>query len=80
VRGESSFGASEKLQWSFGLFHTLNMDDIISVAAPTSGRRFFQNAGDTLRQGIEASVTYTTERFYVYGNYNYISTPPSETS
>ena len=72
LRGElTPFGPEERIDWSFGLFRALNVDDIITVAAPTSGRGFFENAGDTLRQGVEASITYRAERAMVYANYNY---------
>jgi iron complex outermembrane recepter protein len=72
LRGElTSFGPKERIDWSFGLFRALNVDDIVTVAAPTSGRGFFENAGDTLRQGVEASITYRAERAMVYANYNY---------
>ena len=72
-RGETSnVPKGDKIDWSFGLFRTLNQDDIISVASPTSGRGFFQNAGDTLRQGIEASISYQTQRLFLYANYAFI--------
>jgi len=72
-RGETSnVLTNERINWSFGLFRTLNQDDIISVASPTSGRGFFQNAGDTLRQGIEASISYQSQRLFVYANYAFI--------
>jgi len=72
LRGETlSWNGREKLTWSAGLFRTLNTDDIISVAAQTSGRGFFQNAGDTLRQGVEAAASYRTDRYYVYANYSF---------
>lgn len=72
-RGETSNALrTDKIDWSFGLFRTLNQDDIISVASPTSGRGFFQNAGDTLRQGIEASISYQTQRLFLYANYAFI--------
>jgi iron complex outermembrane recepter protein len=73
LRGEmSNWFTKEKINWSFGLFRTLNQDDIISVASPTSGRGFFQNAGDTLRQGIEAAISYQTQRLFLYANYAFI--------
>lgn len=73
LRGElANLGPRERVDWSVGLFRALNVDDIISVAAPISGRGFFQNAGDTLRQGVEASITYRAERAMVYANYNYV--------
>lgn len=72
-RGETSnLLRNAKIDWSFGLFRTLNQDDIISVASPTSGRGFFQNSGATLRQGIEASISYRTQRLFLYANYAFI--------
>lgn len=68
----ASLGQDQKLQWTAGLFRTETQDDIIAVAAPTSGRGFFQNAGDTLRQGIEAGVVYTDPRWYIWANYAFI--------
>ena len=73
LRGEvTSLGQGQKLEWSLGLFRTLSVDDIIPVASVAQGRGFFQNAGDTLRQGIEASASYRNNRVMVYGSYNYI--------
>ncbi len=72
LRGESkSWDGKDKFEWGVALFRTLNTDDIISVAAPLSGRGFFQNAGETLRQGVEANVSYRTEQYFVYANYNF---------
>lgn len=71
IRGERTQGA-ESLQWSAGLFRTLNTDDIITVYSPIAGRGVFENGGDTLRQGIEASVAYTNDRFFTYANYAFI--------
>jgi iron complex outermembrane receptor protein len=61
---------SGNVDWSFGFFHTLNVNDIINVLdldQPTRG--FFQNAGNTLRQGIEAKVTYRLPDVSLYANY-----------
>lgn len=71
IRGEHKRGR-EALQWSAGLFRTLNTDDIITVYSPIAGRGVFENGGDTLRQGIEASVAYTNERLFAYANYAFI--------
>ena len=60
------------IDWNVGAFHTTSEDDIIHVASPITGRGFFQNAGTTLRQGIEASATYRSDRWNVYASYNYI--------
>ena len=39
---------------------------------PHPGHQFFQNAGDTLRQGIEANVNYKQDRWNIYANYTYV--------
>ena len=72
LRGEqTSWPGREKFEWGIGLFRTLNTDDIIAVAAQTSGRGFFQNAGDTLRQGVDVNVSYRTDKYFLYANYNF---------
>jgi outer membrane receptor protein involved in Fe transport len=74
LRGENKLGwRGERIDWSIGAFHTLNSNDILSVADETSnGRGYFLNAGDTLRQGIEASIAYRSERLFAYANYTYL--------
>ena len=73
LRGETtSWDGRERFNWSAGLFRTLNTDDIIAVAAQTSGRGFFQNGGETLRQGVELAASYRTDRIFLYANYNYV--------
>jgi iron complex outermembrane recepter protein len=60
------------LNWSIGAFHTLSTDDILNVASPIPGHQFFQNAGNTLRKGIEADVSYKWDRWNAYGNFTYV--------
>jgi iron complex outermembrane recepter protein len=62
------------LSWSLGVFHTLSDDDIIEVASPLGVNNFgfFQNAGKTLRQGIEAKVNYRFDRWNAYANFTYV--------
>jgi iron complex outermembrane recepter protein len=71
VRGEKASGP-QKLEWSLGYFHTLNTDDIITVFSALSGRGFFANGGDTLRQGVEANISYRNERWFYYANYAFV--------
>ncbi len=62
-----------RLRWGLSLFRTENTDDIISVASaavPNFG--FFQNAGTTLRQGVEAKVDFSWDRWTAYANYTFI--------
>jgi iron complex outermembrane recepter protein len=62
-----------RLRWGVGLFRTENTDDIINVASvvvPNFG--FFQNAGTTLRQGVEAKVDLSWNRWNAYANYTFV--------
>ncbi len=73
LRGKmASLGQDQNLQWNAGLFHALNTNDILAVASPVQGRGFFQNAGDTLRQGVEAGLRYTEKRLMFYANYAFV--------
>ncbi len=73
LRGElASWNHDRQLQWTLGVFHALNEDDIIPVSAPTQGRGFFQNAGETLREGVEAGLQYTETRWTAYANYAFV--------
>ena len=60
------------LNWTVGGFRALNTNDIITVSSPIVGHQFFQNAGNTLRQGIEANLTYKQDRWNIYANYTYV--------
>ena len=62
-------GPTGKLEWSLGLFRTISTDDILSVASDIQGRGFFLNAGDTLRQGVEASIIYRSAKVLLFANY-----------
>lgn len=73
IRGEQFFnGGSEKFDWSFGLFHTRNEDDIIQIADSQQGRGYFANFGETQRQGVEAAISYRTSRFFTYASYAFV--------
>jgi iron complex outermembrane receptor protein len=60
------------LNWNFGVFHAENADDMINVASPLPGHQFFQNAGSTLRKGIEAGISYQRNRWSVFANYTFV--------
>ena len=64
--------AKGQLNWSVGGYHAENTNDIINVASPIPGHEFFQNAGNTLRQGIEANLNYKWDRWNIYANYTYV--------
>ena len=52
-------GGGGTLEWSAGLFHAMNFNDILPLAAPETGRGYFQKIGDTPRQGVELGMRYT---------------------
>ena len=74
LRGKlASWRGDQRLEWTAGLFRTENQDDIIAIAhRQSNGRGYFTNAGDTLRQGVEAGVRYQDRRLLAYANYAFI--------
>ncbi len=72
-RGHFSPVSYGRLDWSAGLFNTRNFDDIVNVTSPVNPTRgYFLNAGETQRQGVEASARYSVEGLSVYANYAYV--------
>jgi iron complex outermembrane receptor protein len=65
-------GEDGRIDWNLGLFRTDLSDDIINIASPIIGRAFFQNAGDTRRQGIEAGISYRSERWLAQAGYSLV--------
>jgi iron complex outermembrane receptor protein len=75
VRGNYGKDArTGQLGWTLGAFRTVSDNDIIEVASPLGVNNFgfFQNAGQTLRQGIEAKVDYRYDRWNAYANFTYV--------
>ena len=75
TNGLGQFGLSPqwgKLQWSAGLFRTTLTNDILPVVSTFNGFGYYTNVGTTLRQGAEASVQWTGDRWSAYANYTYI--------
>ena len=74
LRGNFELGAGHgELRWNIGAFRTQSMDDIINVSSSiVLGQGFFLNAAKTLRQGVEAGVSYKSSPWNVYANYTFI--------
>ena len=73
LRGNFSPFGYGRLDWTAGVFHTENFDDILNVTDPTIRTRgYFTNAGDSLRQGVEASLRYKWEHLTFNANYAYV--------
>jgi iron complex outermembrane recepter protein len=62
-----------QLSWALGTFYTLLWDDIINVAGSQPMTGYFQNAGNTLREGIEAKINYKWDHWNAYANYTYVN-------
>ena len=62
---------SGRVTWNLSAFRTLLHDDIYGIATSVS-RGFFQNIGQTRRQGFEAGVNWRGERFSAYLNYSLV--------
>jgi outer membrane receptor protein involved in Fe transport len=65
-------GGAPRTTWNLGVFRTSLHDDIYGIATSVS-QGFFQNIGDTRREGIEAGIKYATEQWSVYANYSYVA-------
>jgi iron complex outermembrane receptor protein len=72
LRGYFDAGGG-RMNWSLGAYRAINTNDIIDVASSIPGAESFQNAGNTLRQGIEADATYKRDRWHVYANFTSVS-------
>jgi iron complex outermembrane receptor protein len=73
LRGKipAAAGASGALRWNLSAFRTLLHNDIYGVATSVS-QGFFQNIGDTRRQGIEAGLNYRAGPWSAYANYSFV--------
>jgi outer membrane receptor protein involved in Fe transport len=71
VRGTIRPGDGVRVTYDLSLFRTTLDDDIAFVNAVTLNRAFFQNVGQTRRQGVDAGVQLRTPRWLAYVDYNY---------
>jgi iron complex outermembrane receptor protein len=59
-----------RVTWNLGLFRTDTQDEILNVPSPLTNLGFFENAGNTRRQGIEAGLAYRSERWSAWLDYS----------
>jgi iron complex outermembrane recepter protein len=73
LRGTNSDlpAAGDVLSWNLSVFRTLLHDDIYGIATSIS-QGFFQNIGDTRRQGLEAGIQFHTTQWSAFANYSYV--------
>jgi iron complex outermembrane receptor protein len=60
-----------QVTWNLSAFRTLLENDIFGVATSVS-QGFFQNVGDTRREGFEAGIGYRSQRWSLYANYSFV--------
>jgi iron complex outermembrane receptor protein len=71
-RGRLNAGAAGRIEWNAGLFRTDLSDDILNIPSNIINTGFFQNVGDTRRQGIETGLGYRDDKLRVNASYSYI--------
>jgi outer membrane receptor protein involved in Fe transport len=71
LRGTWRTAGALSLGYDINLFHTNLDNDIAFENSVTTGRAFFQNVGQTRRQGVDAGFDAKTERWHAYLEYSY---------
>ncbi len=71
LRGTLPDVAQGEVSWNFSAFRTLLENDIFGIATSVS-QGFFQNIGDTRREGFEAGINYRGERWSAFANYSLV--------
>jgi len=60
-----------QLTWNASVYRTVSEDDIYGIATSVS-QGFFQNIGDTRREGVEIGLAYHERRWSSYFNYSLV--------
>lgn len=73
VRGKiaDASASGSEIKWNLSAFRTLLKDDIYGIATSVS-QGFFQNIGDTRRQGVEAGINWRTSVWSTFFNYSFV--------
>jgi outer membrane receptor protein involved in Fe transport len=74
LRGTHDYGANiGTLGWKLGVWRTDSENDILNVPDPIQqGFGYFQNVGETRRQGFEAEINFKADKFSIQASYAYI--------
>lgn len=73
LRGHPEVSWARNVSWNVGAFRADNHDDILFVTAPELGTGYFQNFGQTRREGIDADVSGTIRRMTLGFDYTFLS-------
>ena len=71
LRGTVRPADGVRVTYNLGLFHSTLDDDIQFINSVDLNRAFFQNVGQTRRQGVDAGVQLKTPRWLAYVSYSY---------
>jgi iron complex outermembrane recepter protein len=72
LRGKTiAAGEISEMSWNLSVFRTLLKDDIYGISTSVA-QGFFQNIGDTRRQGVEAGLAFRTPSWSSYANYSFV--------
>jgi outer membrane receptor protein involved in Fe transport len=63
LRGKLRSSLLRNLGWNLDAFHAENHNDILFIAAPIIGTGYFQNFAKTRREGVDASIDGSVNRF-----------------
>lgn len=67
--GRTASPAGFDIDWHLGFFRSETEHEILRVAAPVSGRGYFENAGRIRRQGLEAGVAVEVGPWRAFADY-----------
>lgn len=73
LRGRPESSWVRNMTWNVGAFRADNHDDILFVTAPELGTGYFQNFGQTRRQGVDADISGTNGRATWGVDYTFLS-------
>ena len=71
IRGKFHPAHEIAIGYDVNLFRTNSDNDIAFENSVTTGRAFFQNIGQTRRQGIDAGIDARTAQFHAFVEYSY---------
>ncbi|MGI4975605.1 MAG: TonB-dependent receptor domain-containing protein, partial [Janthinobacterium lividum] len=71
LRGQYKPGRDTAVGYNLGLFRAVLDNDIAFINSESLGRAYFSNVGQTRRQGVDASLSYTDRRLLAYADYSY---------
>jgi iron complex outermembrane receptor protein len=72
IRGQTQrLAGRHQASWNLSVFRTRLHDDIYGIATSVS-QGFFQNIGDTRRQGFEAGINYRADLWSAFANYSLV--------